>query len=159
MLKSDWNAAFEDSVFENFAYSEVAEVTGNGATVCTRTDCKFTEDNAWVKLVIAEQSQESYAPDPADANELRKQLVKSIKDMTFYENFSYNRQTKTYKANKNIMIVALGSSTADIYLTFADSKLIEIQYTVSFTQDGVVFNVSSTVTLYDYGAVVLTPHE
>lgn len=157
LSEADWNAAFESSVFENFAYSEVSTTTGSGMSVNTEALYKFTQDNAWVKMTIAEQTQESYAPDAASAEEVRKQFVDSIKEMTPYESYAYDAETKTYKATANIHIASLNASMSDATLTFADGKLAEMKYSVSFTQNGISFSATSTVSLSDYGAVVLTP--
>ena len=77
--------------------------------------------------------------------------------MTSYDSYKYDAETKTYKATKQIKIDALDASTDDVTLTFANGKLVEIKYTASFTQQGISFNVTSTVTISDYGTVVLDP--
>ena len=114
MTEEEWNAAFTDSVFENFSYNEKAMTTGSGVSVGSETTYKFTVDNAYAKMTIADQSQEAYAPNTTEANALRDQLVQSIKDLTPYDSYQYNAETKTYKATKPVEIAALGASTSDI---------------------------------------------
>ena len=157
LSQAEWDAAFEDAVFENFAYMETAVTTGSGVSVDTETQYKFTQDTAWAKMVAAGQSQESYAPDTLSANQARKQLVDSIKALAPYGSFQYDAATKTYKAKTAITITSLNASTSDITLTFANEKLVEIKYTVSFTQNNISFSATSTITLSDYGTVVLKP--
>ncbi len=157
LSEEDWNAAFADSVFENFAYNEVSTTSGSGVSVNTEAIYKFTKETAWIKMVMAGESQELFAPDTASANELRNQLIASIKSMTSYTDYKYDAATKTYKASKAIEIAALGASTSDVTLTFADNKLVEMKYAISFNQMGVNFTATSTVTLTDYGTVVLNP--
>lgn len=152
-----WNACLDEALFENFTYSEVATVNGSGVTVNTETLYKFTKDSAWFKMTVAEQSEESYAPDTASANEVRTSLIQSIRALVPYDSYDYDAATKTYKANTEIRIEALNVSTSDITVTFAGGKLTEIQYTVSFTQNEIEMTATSTVTLSDYGTVVLTP--
>ena len=77
--------------------------------------------------------------------------------MKHYENYEYDAATKTYKANKEIDIEELATSTSDVTLTFADGKLAEIKYSVSFTQGGIAFSATSTSSIFDYGTVVLNP--
>ena len=158
LSKEDWDAAFSDSVFENFTYTENAETEGNGVSVKAESIYKFTANNAFVKMTVANQSQEMYAPSEKDANDLRKQVIDSIKDMTAFEDYKYDAETKTYKANKSIEIASIGASTSDITLTFTEGKLTEINYTISFTQQGIAFSASATITLSDYGTVVLNPN-
>ena len=155
--REEWNAAFADALFENFAYSEVATVKGSGVTVDTDATYKFTKETAWVKTVMAGQSNESYAPSKPDADELREQLIDSIKDMTPYEKFAYDAASKTYKATSAIHIEALNTSTSDVALSFDDGKLVKITFTASFTQGDIDFTATETITLSDYGTVVLNP--
>ena len=123
-----------------------------------KTIYKFTKENAWAKMVMGGQSEESYAPDIESANMVREQLIDSIKSMTSYDSYKYDAETKTYKATKQIKIDALDASTDDITLTFANGKLVEIKYSISFKQNNIDFSATSTVTLSDYGTVVLNPN-
>ncbi len=157
LSEAEWNAAFADAVFKNFAYKEVATTAGSGVSVITEATYKFTEDNAWIAMTVAGQTAESYAPDKASANELRKQMVDSIKSLTPYASYEYDAATKTYKATKEIYIASLDASTKDITLTLVDGKLAEIKYSISFTQEGISLTATSTVTVSDYDTVVLTP--
>lgn len=157
LSEEDWNAAFVDSVFENFAYTEAAVTSGAGITVDVKTEYKFTKDNAWYKITMGGESEEEYAPDKAFADEVRSAAIESIKAMVVYENYEYDAATKTYKANKEIDIEELATSTSDVTLTFADGKLAEIKYSVSFTQSGIAFSATSTISIFDYGTVVLNP--
>jgi hypothetical protein len=156
LTKDEWNAAFADSVFENFVYSEEASTTGGGVSVNSKTTYKLTKDDAWYKMTVADQSQEGFASNKAEADVVRKQLADSIKEMTSYDSFEYDAATKTYKASKPINIAAIGTSTSDVTLKFDGDKLVEIKYSISFTQSGISFNATSTVTLSDYGTVTLS---
>lgn len=155
MTEKEWNSAFSSDVFENFSYKEASTTAGSGVSVGSETLYKFTKDSAYAKVTMAEQTQESYAPDKASADTVRDQLVDSIKDIASYGKFKYDAETKSYKAKSDIKIAALDTSTKDVTLKFADGKLIEIKYTVSFTSNGISFNADSTITLADYGTVVI----
>lgn len=155
LSEEEWNAAFASEVFENFAYQENATTTGSGVSVATETQYKFTKDNAWVKATVAEQTQESYAPDIASVNEARNSLLNSIKEIAVYDSYKYDEETKTYKATKEINIASLNASTSDITLTFDDGKLVEAKYSISFTQNNIEFSATSTITISHYGTVVL----
>lgn len=157
MTNTEWKSAFYDSVFENFTYTEVITTETTGISMNAESVYKFTEDAAWAKMTVGSETEESYAPDTASANEVRKQLVDSIKDIASYSKYEYDPATKTYKATEEIEITSLGASTDDVTLKFADGKLVEIKYTVSFTQGGIAFSATSTITLSDYGTVVLNP--
>ena len=155
LSEEEWNAAFATDVFENFAYQEVATTTGSGVSVATETYYKFTKDLAWVKMTVAEQSQESYAPDLDSVNEARNALLNSLKELATYDSYKYDAETKTYKATKEINIASLNASTSDITLTFDDGKLVEAKYSISFTQNNIEFSATSTITISHYGTVVL----
>ena len=137
--------------------TEAAVTSGAGITVDVKTEYKFTKDNAWYKITMGGESEEEYAPDKAFADEVRSAAIESIKAMVAYENYEYDAATKTYKANKEIDIEELATSTSDVTLTFADGKLAEIKYSVSFTQGGIAFSATSTISIFDYGTVVLNP--
>ena len=157
MTEEEWNAVFAESVFENFAYREDAVVSGKGISVSTETIYKFTKDDAWMKMTVAGESREDYAPGKEEARATRAQLLRSIKDLALYEKYAYDAEAKTYKAKSAVSIAAMNASTEDITLTFADGKLVEIKYTVSFAQSGAFMTADSTVTISDYGTVSLTP--
>ena len=155
LTEEEWNMVFDSDLFKNFSYKEVATTKGSGVSIESEVIYKFTYDNAWVKVTMAEQSQESYAPDTATAIELRDQLVDSIKEITVYSSYEYDPETKTYKSTKPIYLASIGESTQDITLTFSDGRLVEAKYSITFTQNGIEFEATSTITISDYGTVVL----
>ena len=155
LSKEEWDAAFEASLFENFKYSETATTTGSGVSVNTETVYKFTKNKAWYKMTVGQNSQEDTTSNMSEITTARNQLVDSIKDMTPYDSFEYDAETKTYKASKPIKIASLNASTSDIALKFDGTKLVEIKYEISFKQSGISFNATSTITLSDYGTVVI----
>ncbi len=157
MTEDEWNAALVDSVFENFCYTEVASTNGSGVSVDTETIYKFTKDIAWAKMTMAGESQDSFAPDKASADMVREQLVDSLKELASYDNFAYDAATKTYKATKDVEITGIGVSTDDVTITFADGKIVKVEYSVAFEQEGIDFTATSAITISDYGTVVLTP--
>lgn len=157
LSKEDWDAALELSVFENFAYEEEATTTGNGTTTDSEVVYMFTKSNAWVYISAAGKSSESYAPDTPSVKLLREQLVDSIKDIANHAYYEYDAETKSYKAIGGIMIKALNAYSQDVTLTFDEGRLVKITYTISFERAGSIFNSTSTITLSDYGTVVLAP--
>ena len=156
LSRSEWNKAFEISVFENFSYREKSSTKYSGVTIESDVEYKFKKTLAWVKMTIAGSTEQDSTSNATQVNSLRTQLLDSIKSLTPYDKFEYDAETKTYKAKENIRIAALGASTSDITLKFEDGTLAEIKYNVSFTQEGINFTASSTVTLYDYGTTTLS---
>ena len=155
MTLAEWNAAFADSVFVNFAYHEAATINATGFSMDTEAEYKFTSDAAWVKMTMAGQSDESFAPSVEDANEARDAMVESIKAMAKHEKYAYDAETKTYKAKSAIYIAGVNASTSDIALTFAGGKLVKIAYSVDVVENGISMTATSVITLSDYGTVVL----
>lgn len=148
----EWNDAFSSSSIENFTYNEASSTKGSGMTMDTEVTYKFTEDKAYVKMLMAGQTQEETINDKLTANALRKQMVDSIRELAVFADYSYDAATKTYKAVRDIKIDSLDASTSDITLKFNDdNKLVELKYTVEFEMSGIDFTATSTVTLSDYG--------
>ena len=160
MTEDEWNSALTDDVFSNFAYKEISDITdfGLGATISTETRYSFTADDAWAKITIGAQSEESYAPSVQEAVALRNQMIASIKSMTDFASYQYNAETKSYslKSGTSIYMEALGASTSDVTLKFDGGKLVEIKYSATFSSEGISCSVSSVVTLSDYGTVTLS---
>ncbi len=157
MSENQWDSAFRSFNYRNLAYSEISTVQGSGITVDTESAYKFTEDCAWIKVTIAGQSEEDYVTRSSEVERLQLKLFRSFKALAPYENYAYDAETKTYKAIKPVRIDELDASTSDITLTFADGYLVKIEYTASFTSEGIDFTTTSTVTLSDFGTVELDP--
>ncbi|MBO5415399.1 MAG: hypothetical protein J6A83_02060 [Clostridia bacterium] len=155
LSKEAWEAAFDISVFENFSYNEVGTTTGKGVSAKSEALYKFTKDSATIKMTIADETQSRKFTDKESTDKLRKQLVDSIKELVPYESYEYDAETKTYKAVKAIEIAAINSSTSDITLKFDGGKLVEIKYSVEFTQSNIDFTAEYTVTISDYGTVTI----
>ena len=153
MTEAAWNAALANDVFENFKYNDVVTISTSGFTMDTETTYKFTATDAWVKMTMMGQSEEDYAPDTATANELRAEVLEIIETLTPYEKFKYDADTKTYKANAPIRIDDLDASTPNVTLTFADGKLVKIEYVITFMESGMQMEATSTTTLSEYGTV------
>lgn len=155
LSEEEWNAIFDYGNFVNFSYKEVAVTKGNGVAVDSEMLYKFTEKAAWLQITMAGQTESTYAPDRASAIEARYALVDSIKSIASYSNYEYDPETKTYKAIKAIEIAATGKDTTDVTLTFSEGNLVKIEYSVEFVLNGVKFTSTSTVTLSEYGSVVI----
>lgn len=157
MTEAEWNTALDLANFENFAYKETAVTSGSGVSVATESAYKFTKDVIFVKMTVAEQEQEAYITDPELVSVSQKNVVDSILALTPYANYRYDAETKTYKATEPLLIASIGASTDDITLTFENGKLIRLDYAIAFEMNNISFTATATVTLSDYGAVVLTP--
>jgi hypothetical protein len=154
---TEWAAAFDTELFENFVYTETASTTGSGVSVDSEVVYKFTNNAAFVRITAAGQTEESYAPDRTSVEQARTMLINSIAELTPRGSYNYDPETKTYKAKKPIYISSLGASTSDVTLTFADGRPVKIEYSVSFSQSGMSFTATATITLSDFGNVVLNP--
>lgn len=155
LLEDAWNAALATEVFENFSYKESAVVSTKKATTTTRATYKFTENRAWARITIAGKSQEEDTSDKKQVNEARESFVQSLRDVLPYGSYTYDTQTNTYKANKEIYIKAIEASTSDITVTFDGERFVEIAYEVAFQKNGVAYTVRASITLSDYGTVTM----
>ena len=153
MTSAEWDAAFADSRFENFMYEEDGVVKGSGVSVETEEIYKFTKTGAWRKVTLAGTSEESYAPDLGSANEARSSLVASLRELASFAKYSYDAESKTYKANTPIRFDELDASTTDVTLTFDRGVLVKIEYRLSFVQENIQMEAHSVITLSQYGSV------
>ena len=149
----EWNDAISVDAFKNFTYNETAVTTGGGVSVNSSTDYKFTKNAAYIKMTVANETEAEYFYDTDTVEQLRSQIVSSIKSMTKYQNFEYVPESKTYKyvPTTGVYLPSMNAYTSNITLRFDGDRLVEIKYTVVFTQSNIAFDVESTVTLSDYG--------
>ena len=153
--KEEWDAAFADSLFENFACKVVAVTKAGGISGETEMHYKVTKNSAWAKVIFGNESEEETSNDTAEIEELRSFLIGSVKELAIYDKFEYDAETKSYKAKSPIEISDIGESTSDITLKFAEGKLVECYYSISFTAEDMDCTATNTITFSDYGTVVL----
>jgi hypothetical protein len=151
----EWNAIINSYAFENFQYKEVAKTSGNGITINSETLYKFTKDRAYVKVTVGNQSAAQTISNVTEINSARREFVNSITELTHYGSFKYDPETKTYKATTPIEISSLDTSTSKITLKFSEDRLVEIFYGVALKENGITVTSESTITISDYGTVVL----
>ena len=160
ITKGEWSAAFAISNFKNFKYVETAIVSAKGVTVETENVYKFTEDAVLTSLTAYGETEETYITNKHNINSLRIELIDEINNWAFYNNYEYDYENKLYKAKKEIYLSFINAYTDNITMKFADGKLIEIFYDVTFTRDKVEYHAVSTITFSDYGTVVVyTPEQ
>ncbi len=150
--EEEWEAALADSLFENFTYEEEAKTSLGGKS---SAKYKLTKDDAWVRMVQGSSVQEEYASSLVEVEELRGSFLDSLKDMTPYDSFKYDAETKTYKAD-TIYLPLLELPANRITVTFTDGKLTEISYDVNYSINGVAFDITSKITISDYGTTTIT---
>ncbi|MBQ9805694.1 MAG: hypothetical protein IJW49_04215 [Clostridia bacterium] len=150
--EEEWEAALADSLFENFTYEEEAITILGGKS---SAKYKFTKDDAWVRMVQGTSVQEEYASSLVEVEELRGSFLDSLEDMTPYDSFKYDAETKTYKA-ETIYLPLLELPANRITVTFSEGKLTEISYEVNYSVNGVAFDINSKITISDYGTTTIT---
>ena len=79
-----------------------------------------------------------------------------IRDLTPYESFTYDAETKTYKATEEIPATDLMGYASNVTLTFVGNRLVEVKYSAQAPLSALAI-ITTTITLSDYGTVVLTP--
>ena len=157
MNKIEWDAAFASSKFSNFTYEESVEMSRSGVTVETNLIIKFTRDRAMTKAVVAGQTEEEYITDKDEVNEGRESMIEMLKEMAAHGSYTYDAETKTYKATKQVYFENWDTWTKDVTLTFEEGKLVKIEYTGSYRDDDNNYALNSTITL-SYGSTsILLP--
>ena len=153
--KEEWDAAFADSVFENFTYKIISKTNAGGISGETEMIYKLTKDSAWAEMTSGDVSDVESSNDKDEVEEVREYLVDSLKELAIYDKFEYDAATKTYKAKSPIEIADVEAATSDVTLKFAEGKLVECKYSISFEMMDMECTASATITLSDYGTVEL----
>ena len=109
LLEAAWNAALSAETFENFSYKESAVISTKTVTTTSKMTVHFTKSRAWARITVAGKSEEETTANKKQVNETRDKLVKSLRDILPYDGYTYDAQTNTYKANKEIYIEAIGA--------------------------------------------------
>ena len=150
----EWYAAFDLS---NFTYTEVAKVSGPGVTSEVASIYKFLSYKVYVKIgTVGGETEEIVIGTKADVDELRNELIASMKDIAWHKRFAFDGETRTYKATMPIRIAAAEEYTRDVSIKFDDNNnLVEIKYSVEFEVIGNVFTLDTTITVSDHGTTTL----
>ena len=153
---AEWNAAFAEENFINFTYKERAYVDAQNvsATAISLIIYKFTEDKVHVSITADGITKTDSATGPL-AETTRVSLVKSIQDMVKYDNFTYDRETKSYTLTGRMKIESLGVYAKSATLTFKDCKPEKLVYTCVITKNGITMDCESTISFVDYGTTVI----
>ena len=154
MTEDAWNAAFSADVFKNFTYNEDSKVSAPGVEVTTLATYKFTESAASMSATVAGQTQTQNVP-AAELETVRTSLINSIKELTNFEDYRYDAETKSYVLDGTVHITSLGVDLDTSSLIFEDGKLVKLIYTCKATQNGIEMDVISTITLSDYGTTTI----
>jgi len=155
MTEEEWNAAFADSVFENFTYTEKADVTTSGMTVSATTTYIFTADAALIAMDVLGQQNEQYCEGETFA-QIKTAFLDSLDPIFKFEDYEYDPETKTYKI---VGDVQLNSSGMVLVLTggrlaFENGKPVSFQYEGRGKVNGTSVMASSEITFADYGTTV-----
>ncbi len=154
MTKGEWNAVFENKQFENFTYTETSVLKTTGMEMETVSLYEIEKSKAKVTVTVAGKA-ESQSVGAADTSLLRTNLLTSLEPLTKFEDFRYDAATKSYVLTGNVIIAALGVKADTLTLTFEDGKLVKMVYTCKLVQNGMTFDVTSTVLFTDYGTTVV----
>ena len=154
MTEDAWNAAFSADVFKNFTYNEDSKVSAPGVEVTTLATYKFTESAASMSATVAGQTQTQNVP-AAELETVRAPLIDSIKELTNFEDYKYDAETKSYVLDGTVHISSLGVDLDTASLIFENGKLVKLIYACKTTQNGIEMDVISTITLSDYGTTTI----
>ena len=147
LTRDEWYDALSADSFEKFTYREDVTLDSQGMSMEVYSIYVFTENSVRVTASVAGESETTYFTDINKVLELRSDLIDSTAAMASYHLYDYDTATGTYKANNDVYIDSLGASTRDVTLIFEGGKLVEIVYSINFTQGGKRFSASSVVTI------------
>ena len=156
LTEEEWNAVFSADTFNNFTYNEVTIGKSNGVQVEVTISYFFADNSAKISMKMLGETQEQTVTGVQLA-EVRKSFVDSLDPMFGYEDYEYDKETKTYRLVGTIEINSMGTDvTLDTAtLRFENGKPVEFIYSGEGTSNGVSVEVSATATFSDYGTTVL----
>ena len=149
-----WNEALSEDNFKNFTYKERAYAKAGGSSAITLVIYKFTEDEVRMSVTSGSVTKTESAKDEV-AEVTKFAMIKSLQDMLKYGEFTYDRETKTYKLTGTMRIESLGVNAKTATLKFVDGKPAELFFTCIISKGGTTMTCESTVTLCDYGTTVI----
>ena len=156
LTEAEWNAAFSAANFVNFTYVETATVTGSGFSMETIATSKISEDAAWAEVSVMGQKQEEFTTEASEIAAARDGFMQSIEGLTNYASYTFDKESKTYKAIEPLKLAALDAFAEDITLTFENGKLVKMEYSCEVVESGITMNAISTVVISDYGTTVVS---
>ncbi len=154
MTRAEWGAVIHPNRFANFTMDMEMVVSasdlGINMQITATMLMKFTENAVYMYAEAAGESMEEVF-EGSTADE-----VADILAVCDYDNFTYDRETKLYHANRSISIPwDEDADPTDTTLRFEDGRLVEMKYSYTFMDDGVETQVETTVSFVDYGTTVI----
>lgn len=160
MTADEWNGVFSLDNFKNFTMDMKIDVTATNTDMQMNMNMegsmliKLTEGGGYFYSSIAGEEQEETAQ--GDGTELAKEVI----DMFDYDKFTYDAQSKTYRAKEKIAVTWLDDELVDnAAIRFENGRLVEMTYTY-FEQEvssGITIDMKMdfTVSFVDYGTTVI----
>lgn len=152
MSKSDWNVAFQDKMFENFTYREEVFIEYDDDYTDYETKYEIIP-NKCKYYTRRNNSENEGVLLGEDRDEIKDDLVKTIRTLCKYESFKYDPETKSYKVapGKSFAVPHHNSTTKDARITFIDGRVSEIFFTDEMFASGKLRPVETRIYFSDYG--------
>lgn len=153
MTKDEWNLIIHLNTFKNYTldikmliFTPSIDAQFNSSMIF-----KFTENAIYMYAQSAGQTnEETYETSSLDS-------AADVVAMLDYDNFTYDAETKVYRAKGKISVPWDGSEPTDATVRFENGKLVEMKY--SFTtmdeESHLDMNFDNTVKFTDYGTTVI----
>lgn len=153
MTEDEWNLIIHLNNFKNYTLDMkmLIAFTSMDAQFNSSLTFKFTEDATYMYQEAAGQSSEEiYEGSSMD-------LSADVVAMFDYDDFTYDREAKVYRAEGKISVPWDESEPTDATIRFEDGKLVEMTYSYT-TIDGdsqLEMTIQSSVRFSDYGTTVI----
>lgn len=156
LTKTEWDTVVSAESFSNF--SMLIAITGesNGVTVTQSINYKFGAEKLYMCMTMGDESHEEYLEDAEDVAETKAQLAEMMLEMFKYDNFTYDKEAKLYRAKGAIKIAFDGSEPTNTTARFENGKLVEVKYSYDREEaENVTVTMNTTITFSDYGTTVV----
>ena len=151
MTEDEWNLIIHLNNFKNFTMNVemIISTPAIGAKFDSNLKMKFTKDAIYMYAQSVGQTSEEIF------DEASTDLAADIVDMFDYNNFTYDAEAKVYRAKGKITVPWDESEPTDTVIRFENDKLVEMKYSYTSEESGVVMEFDNTVTFTDYGTTVI----
>ena len=151
MTEGEWNLIIHLNNFKNFTMNVemIISTPAIGAKFDSNLKMKFTKDAIYMYAQsVGQTSEEIFDESSTD-------LAADIVNMFDYNNYTYDAEAKVYRAKGKITVPWDESEPTDTVIRFENDKLVEMKYSYTSEESGLVMEFDNTVTFTDYGTTVI----
>ena len=160
LTKTEWDTVVSADSFNNFSMLITLTATSGEITMTQSLNYKFGTERLYVKMTMGDESHEDYLEDAEEVAETKAEMAEMMLGMFKYDNFTYDKEAKLYRAKGKISVVFDQSEPTNATLKFENGKLVEMKYSYERIEseeggEDIKVTMNTTITFSDYGTTVV----